>query len=122
MKPIKYGSSWKSNANGTMNVAQEVVSPAANARGMYVWRAGFFSQKTSGTVRCALIAKAGVPTSNMDGDVILGIETWGAVASSNYAVAGKLERPVFIPAGKGLYFIGDDTEVQSQKHVLYDLL
>jgi hypothetical protein len=61
-----------------------------------------------------LIAKSSAPVSVTDGDVL------------NYAGSGPgstvIQLPIFVPAGKGLYWIANVAETGGLKAVLYSIL
>lgn len=118
---IKYGSSWKSNATQAANTAVEVFSAAANARGAIVWMASLCSHNSSGWSVPVMLVKAGVPVSVTDGDILLA-GPLAMLAASSYTSHARLDRPVFVPAGRGLYFINTTADNAGLRHVLYDLL
>lgn len=121
MKTIKYGSSWKSNSFLSANVAQEVISPAANARGAWIWFASLQSMTTTAHI-VAMVAKTSAPASAIDGDILLpGSCTYNG---TNDVLTGNLGRAIFLPPGRGLYFISSNTENTNGnlRTVLYDLL
>lgn len=70
-----------------------------------------------------LIAKTGTsPTSIVDGDV-LSASTAIAVTTTNAYSVMKIPRPIFIPAGKGLYYIAANAvNSVGQRSCLYTLL
>lgn len=119
MKPIRYGASWKSNAGLNANVAQEVIAPGANARGIVLWRAGAYFASGTNT-NGGLLAKASVPANIVDGEVL-------AIIAAGFGVSGawmtmlELKSSIFIRPGLGLYFIGDQGS-NGSRYVLYDLL
>jgi len=120
--PIRFGSAYKASAALAINTAETIIAPAANVRGMIVWMAGVYTQSANGTPIGVLLTKASAPTSNIDGNVILGAGAAGGVGAS-YQSSNKLDKPVFIPAGQGLYFIADEATVaKSHRYVNYDLL
>lgn len=120
-KPIKYGSAWKSNAVQAANTAVEVFSAAANARGAIIWLASLCSHNSAGWSVPVMIAKAGVPANVTDGDVLLA-GPLAVLGTSSYTAHAKLERSVFVPAGRGLYFINTTADNAGLRHVIYDLL
>ena len=120
-KPIKYGASWKSEALVAANVAVEVFSAALNARGAVVYGVDVCSYSSVGWSVPSLIAKETAPVGVVDGDVLV---VGGLLTSvtGGYSSVGKLDRPVFIKPGKGLYFISKMAEVGTIMRVIYDLL
>lgn len=77
-----------------------------------------YSSASVGTL--ALIAKSSAPANVADGDVIA-LSGAGALMTGNlvnYLTQGR----VFIPAGKGLYFISSITESGGTRSATYTLL
>jgi hypothetical protein len=120
--PVRYGASYKSNTPLAVNTPETVFTPAANVNGAIVWLASFMAYNGSAGMATSMVAKSSAPTSIVDGDVILGSQNI-AYVSTGVGSGGSLMRPVFIPAGKGLYFIsGGSGESITIKSVLYTLL
>lgn len=117
---ITYGASYKSNTPLAANTPETIVAPAANLNGLIVWVASFISSQ-SGATRFAscFLAKTSAPTTIYDGDVI--VQPSHMVSQDNGAF---LMRPVFIPAGKGLYYIANLAENAAGclRSCLYSLL
>lgn len=118
--PVRYGASFKSQ-NAAAG-SETVVAAAANVNGLIVWAAAFVAGTAAGLNQTALLAKTSAPVSPVDGDAIL----TGDASSFNatgalYLNGGSLKRPVFVAAGKGLFFF-NGTDNQSLKSVLYTLL
>lgn len=113
---IVYGASFATvtplGAGGTNNP----VTPAANVNGLMVWRAEL---QTGAAVanQVGFVAKASAPGNAADGVPIVGC---AHVAGTNGA--SKLEGPVFIPAGLGLYFFAAAAETCCYRRVLYTVL
>lgn len=118
--PIKFGSSFQSTTVAISGTAQTIVSASSNLNGMIVWDAEFSSANATAISNATILAKATPPTTVIDGDVVVSGAYQGA--GSNFVSVGKLRRPVFIPAGKGLYFIAGTNETGAMKRVLYTLL
>lgn len=121
MASIKYGASWKSNVNRAANVPVVVISPAANVRGAYVWRCSAVNVLTGAFMFVSLVAKNSAPTSVVDGDVLASVDGMSYEASTVMACA-KLESPIYIEPGKGLYLISSSATSYLFESVLYDLL
>ena len=97
-------------------------SPAANVNGAVVHLAGAHSTVAAGNIpRASLLAKASAPTSVVDGDVMSSTDTGGLITGAGWG-EHRLRNAVFIPAGKGLYFISTDAESGGLRHALYTLL
>jgi len=116
--PIKFGSSYKSLVNLGANVPEAIFTPAANVRGAIVWTGGYTSG--GGVRKMSFLAKTSAPTTTVDGDIIA-ITKMIAYMSSSSVASLELLRPVFIPAGKGLYRISDVAESDALAYCNYDL-
>ncbi len=118
--PSTYGSAFASNAGLTANTAQQVFSAASNTKGAWVNAANAMSYSSASVGTLALIAKSSAPANVADGDVIA-LSGAGALMTGNlvnYLTQGR----VFIPAGKGLYFISSITESGGTRSATYTLL
>lgn len=121
-KPIKYGASYKSNTGLAVNTPETIFSPAANVNGAILWAASHISQ-ASGVPYSSFLAKTSAPATSLDGDAVLSPNMLSLIVASNtYGSGSKLDRPVFIPAGKGLYFISPVAETGAIRSALYTLL
>lgn len=114
--PVKYGASYKSTTLLGVNGSEAVFTPAANARGGILHRFAY-SGSSSSNFRPALIAKTSAPTGPTDGDVIA-----GKLFPNNTMISIEGDQEIFIPAGKGLYFLADAAEVNTYKNAIYTLL
>lgn len=119
--PYTYGASYKSTTGLAANTPETVFLPAANTNGAYLHRASFQSGFSVNYQTAGFIAKTSAPANVNDGDVICGVDV--APAAGSMGAAGKLELPIKIPAGKGLYFIATGAEANAiQRSALYTLL
>jgi len=118
---ITYGASYKSNTALAANTADTVFIAASNVNGAIIWDASFYTA-TSGawSIGVGFVAKNAAPSTIIDGDVILG-PTSGP-SGAGYPISGKLNQPVRIAPGKGLYFINSSAETSAYRSVLYTLL
>lgn len=109
-----YGASYKSVTGMAANSPDTIFTAAQNANGAVIHRADLYNYGGTG-VRFSLLAKATAPTSVIDGDVIAVSKH---IATDSFAT---VEKPIKIPAGKGLFYIsdGDNSPIRS---VLYTLL
>lgn len=117
--PIRYGASFASAAALAANTPTQIVAPASNLRGVVVHAATLITSSGAGTSILTLIAKSSAPTGTTDGDV------YGAATAPAAGQSGApffLPRPVFVPAGKGLYVISNNIETGNVKSVLYTVL
>lgn len=118
-----YGASFASSALLAANTAQQVFAPAANVRGAWIVAAAARSGNSTSNGEIALIAKTSAPTTVVDGDVLAGVDCMmqqGTPAS--FVVTAKLQSRIFVPAGKGLYWISNIAEGAGTRSVLYTLL
>lgn len=123
------GANFASNS-AILSVATEtVILPASNANGAIVWRAAIWTatNAAANATRIGLLARASsAPSTVLDGDLFLVASSYVPAVSADtgqtYANA-QLERPRFVPAGKGLYFInGGNNEIVATRYVDYTLL
>lgn len=96
-----YGVSYKDNALLGVGALQ-IVAPAANVNGiiLFDWATSFANAAYNS--QGALLAKNAAPASIIDGDVLA--QDYLAIVPGNIYYRGVLNRPVKIPAGKGLYY------------------
>jgi hypothetical protein len=115
---FSYTNAYKSSTLMAANTPDTIFTPGANANGAIVWSAEFVATITGSNQSISYLAKTSAPTTAIDGDVI-------CVATSQVgaAFAGKLNAPVQIAAGKGLYYIstGGESGV-TLRGCLYSLL
>lgn len=118
-----YGASYKSLTPTAALTPDTVFAPGANVNGAIVTTANFLSHNAGGPTLASFVAKSSAPASSIDGDVILSSDSF-TLLSGNYISTGSLKTPIFIPAGKGLYFITAVAESASYsiRSVLYTLL
>lgn len=113
-----YGAAYKSTTAMAANTPDTVFAPASNVNGAIVWSACAIPGGVA-AVLGAFVAKTSAPANVLDGDVI-------HIAGSNgatYGQAAPMANPVFIAAGKGLYWIPNTAESGTQlRQVLYTLL
>lgn len=114
----RYASSYKSNTALAANTAETVFSAASNTLGAWVWTANFMHNVVA--PGSAFVAKTSAPTTVLDGDVILSGDT--TAYNANYYESGSLKTPIFIPAGKGLYFINTALAAGAMRSCLFTLL
>lgn len=118
-----YGASYKSLTPTAALTPDTVFAPGANVNGAIVTTANFLSHNNGGPTFASFVAKSSAPATSIDGDVILSSDTFTLLAG-NYISSGSLKTPIFIPAGKGLYYITAvaETVSYSMRSVLYTLL
>jgi hypothetical protein len=105
---------------------ETVLAPASNTGGLILWRAELstFHQSAANAIKLALLAKSSAPATDVDGDLLLSHinypHTMVGLVSSN----ARRERPIFVAAGKGLYFrnAGTVAEIGCLRSVEYTLL
>lgn len=118
-----YGASYKSLTPTAALTPDTVFAPGANVNGAIVTTANFLSHNGGGPTFPSFVAKSSAPATSIDGDVILSPDNFTLLAG-NYISCGSLKTPIFIPAGKGLYYITGvaETANYSMRSVLYTLL
>lgn len=95
---------WNSTAQMAVNTAQTVFLAAANTNGAIIWTAESADWSTGNGV-AAFVAKATTPANPADGSVVA--QSWYTGGETKSLLGIRLARPVRIPAGLGLYFIGN---------------
>lgn len=119
---MNYGASYKSGSVMAANTPDTVFAPGANVNGAIIHRASFAAYNGSQPSLSCYIAKASAPATNLDGDVILSTDQVTGIGAATMN-QGKLEQPIRIAAGKGLYYISGAGEVNyAHRSVLYTLL
>lgn len=113
----EYSASLASSSALTANTPQTVVSPAANINGILVTDCSVMATHGSNVPWPTLIAKTSAPANYTDGDVIHCPNN-----GTGSFTLGTMDYPILVPAGKGLYFIDNQTEVQAYRQVKYKLL
>lgn len=96
---MNYGASYQSVTLLAANTPEVVFTPAVNVNGAILHRAQHV-HNTAGVVTAGFIAKAVAPVTVIDGDLLVGLDS-----ANGSAGLGKLEKPIKIAAGKGLYYI-----------------
>lgn len=116
--PFRYGAAYSSAALIGAGGSVAVFTAAANANGAIVWSVvGLTKSATVSTL--SLLANTAAPASSVDGDGIwlANMTTVNVPSPPIY-----LPRPVFIAAGKGLFFFSTQLETGAWRSVLYTLL
>lgn len=99
---VEYAVSFQSIAALAAATPQTVFAPAANPNGAILWAAKFCVGFATYS-EVAFVAKDGAaPATAVDGDVMC---SGDIITLPGPVVAGRLEAPLLIPPGKGLYFI-----------------
>lgn len=120
--PIRYGASYKSTTLLTSAAVETIFAVAANVNGAIIWWAHMNGLRNGGE-GAGLIVHTTPPLVLTTGDVLMSAATVAIdVAGTWWSHAGELKRPVFVPAGKGAYFLSDATEVTGYRFALYTLL
>ena len=118
---VNYGAAYANAAALAANTAVQVVAPGANVNGCIVWRATAVSSSAAGDPFASLVAKASAPATIVDGDVIMGCDGYPSGAGT-HTTSAKLDQPVKVAAGKGIYFIATVAEASGVRSCLYTLL
>lgn len=121
-EPVEYGASYRSVVSLAANTAEVVFSAASNIKGAILHKAQFVNVNALGS-SAAYLAKSSAPANTSDGDAILTADFIGFI-TANYITGGALDGGVFIPAGKGVYFIDSVAQAagQSTRAALFTLL
>lgn len=120
---VRYTSSYKSSTALAITTPETVFLAGANANGAIVYRASFLSLYSGGYFPACFVSKATPPANAKDGDVILSADGYSFNSAGPYSIqTGKLEKPLLIPAGQGLYFISDTAEGSAMRSALYRFL
>lgn len=119
-RPEEAAAAWNSNATMVANTPIQIFAPGANVNGAIVWAAEA-SDVSASNVQQSFIAKASAPTSPYDGQIIA-LSQIGALGA-NIANNCKLDRPVRLLPGRGLYFISGFAGLAGfGRHASYSLL
>lgn len=113
-----YQTSYKSTTLLAANTPDTIFSPGANVNGAIVWSAGGFTRGTA--LGTSFLAKSSAPTNILDGDPITQVAL--GENSTDVWANHSLPNPIFIGAGKGLYYISPALEVVAYRTALYTLL
>jgi hypothetical protein len=124
VEPRVYGSAYKSYVELAANTPDTVFTQAANVNGAIVHRCHFFHANGGGAgcVNVGFYSRTAPPASPVDGDYICGVDSASGVSSAAAAYTGKLETAIYIPPGKGLWFISELPETFASRSCLYTLL
>lgn len=118
---VRYGAGFAASGNLLANTPETVVAAASNVSGLIVWEARAVCSASG--IYWNLAAKTSAPAGVPDGDVILAPDNHSWDASNARPLTGAaLARPVFVPAGKGLYFISAAATTFMFRSVLYTIL
>jgi hypothetical protein len=120
-KGDSYGANYKSTTTLAALAPDVVFTAAANVNGAIIQRVSYSSWHATSGGFGAFIAKATAPTTLIDGDVICSADSISFIGTQQED-SGKLEAPIKIAAGKGLYFMTDLAESRALRSVLYTFL
>lgn len=115
-QPFDYQAVFQSTANLAAGGNVAAITPAANVDGAILHRAIATSNAASANY-CALLANTSAPAAWNDGEML------GYMATNGNTIAVELlQRPVFIPAGKGVYFTALTAETFANHLLQYTLV
>jgi hypothetical protein len=97
---LTYTGIYAENVALIANVAKQIVAPGANVNGILVQLTGLIPDNSAGYDQ-SFLAKATVPASVFDGDVI-DVQIGAAAATP---IMNNSNTKIKIPAGKGLFYI-----------------
>lgn len=113
----RYAAAYKSTTNMAALTADTVFSAASNTLGAWLWRAAMISVLASAN-RSGIIAHTAAPGTLATGDVLsCGLSNGAGVPGLHV-----IDKPIFIPAGKGLYMLSEGLETLAYRQALYTLL
>jgi hypothetical protein len=118
---FKYGASAKSSALLAANTAETAVAAAANVNGLILHAATFYT-KGAPTPTAVLVANASAPATPASGDNLLQVSNLSGGGSIDFMGGSSLVGSIYIPAGKGLYWISGSAESAGGRSILYTLL
>lgn len=104
VRPELATASWASTATFAANTAVTIFTPAANVNGAIIL-AAYANDAASTNPNIALIARSSAPASITDSDVLCQSLTDGFNTGSNVSANLRLQEPVRIASGLGLYII-----------------
>jgi hypothetical protein len=117
---LRYGTSYKSVTTLAANTSEAVFSAAANVNGAILWKASSHSRNATGFTRTAYAAHTAAPNNLTVGDVLASNDAAMWVAG-DFQFFTRVLTPIFIPAGKGVYFTADIAETACYRSALYTL-
>jgi hypothetical protein len=115
-----YGANYRAVSTMAANTGSEVFSAAANANGAIIWRADGMSW-CNAFAHFGLIARTVIPTDFVTGDLIGSTDNI-FVAGSSHVVCLAIGNPIRVAAGKGLWWLSSQAEVNALRSVSYTLL
>lgn len=118
--PFRAASAYASTSALTADTSVAIFLPAANANGAIVWSAQLFTVNASAIARVALSAHTSAPNDLTTGSLVLVADS-GAKIDTSYFCWARLDKPYFIPAGRGLYVTVNANESNAHRRVLYTL-
>lgn len=95
-----------------------IIAPGANVNGAILQSGSILHTNSSGLGSFAILAKTSAPVSTTDGDILLTPQFYVGA----YLGLATLPKDIFIPAGKGVYFIAQYAETAAQRGCNYKLL
>ena len=107
VRPEVQSGSFIATAALVANTPDTVFTPASNVGGVILLSAFFNIYTASNAGAFAFVAHTAAPANISTGDHVLGGAQTSNSAGANVVSYGSLPSAQFIPAGKGLYFIGD---------------
>jgi hypothetical protein len=103
------------------NTSEPAIVSASNVNGAILWNATCLSVPTGGFPIMSLAASAAAPNSTTVGDVLQVART-DAFGSAVWVGSVTLDQPIFIPAGKGVWWTSLFSESAGNRQVVFTLL
>lgn len=120
-RPLQYTSSYQSQASLAANTPEVVIPPADNLNGAILLRFHASNYPANGNLE-TLVAKATAPASIIDGKIVArASQLWPNGSATNIQSEIRVENPVLIPAGMGLYYIANAAMVGTMNLTRYGL-
>lgn len=121
IQPYNAGVYYRSATNAVALTGEVIVAAGANVNGMIVHSAQFQSGSGVALPRACFMYRTGTPSTMTGGPIVCGVDSVFMI-SGFLNSCGKMDSPLFIPPGNGLYFICDQNESQGFRNCAYTLL
>ncbi len=109
-------------ATAANNTPYTVFTPAANTNGAIVWTANACTSNSGNPPVIALLDHTATPAAITDGRALALTGAGAGYSTGSLFGALQLVRPVFIPAGRGLFFFFRFTDSFGYRAALFSLL
>jgi hypothetical protein len=117
-----YGTAISTTSAGAANTAVQLIAPGTNVNGVILWRASVAGRGVTPPLLMGILAKSSAPATVIDGDVLVGTDASAETAGPVSFCFGRLERAVFVSAGKGIYKMNSQAEANAYASILATVL